>query len=115
MSTKKEIARNRRHKRIRSRLRGTEKKPRLVVTRTLHHIYAQLVNDDKGHILTASSDLTLKTKGAKSEIAKKVGQDIAKKGIEKKIAEVIFDRGGYKYHGRVKALADGAREGGLKF
>lgn len=115
MSTKKEIARNRRHKRIRSRLHGTEKKPRLVVTRSLLHIYAQLVNDDKGHILVASSDLKLKTKGTKSDIAKKVGQDIAKKASEKNIIEIIFDRGGYKYHGRVKALADGAREGGLKF
>jgi large subunit ribosomal protein L18 len=101
--------RTRRHKRIRAKIFGTGKIPRLCVFRSNKYIYAQLVNDEKGAVIVSSrGDLNIKA-------AKKVGEAIAKKAIEKKIEKVVFDRGGYKYHGRIKALADGAREGGLRF
>ena len=115
MPTKKDTLRKRRHERIRSKIKGTAKRPRLVVFRSLTHIYAQLIDDENGKILAESSDLKSKDKGTKSDKAKKIGQDIAKKAQEKKITKVIFDRNGYKYHGRTKAVAQGAREGGLKF
>ena len=103
-----------RKKRIRAKVSGTAKIPRLCVFRSLKGIYAQAINDDMGVILISSK---LKDAKAKNDIegAKKVGMDIAKKCVEKKIIQVVFDRSGYKYHGKVKALADGAREGGLKF
>jgi len=104
---KKQEKRYRRHKRVRAKVRGTAKIPRFCVFRSNKYIYAQLIDDDKGKTLISAS-------GRFSE-AKKTGQAIAKKAIEKKITKVVFDRGGYKYHGRVKVLADGAREGGLKF
>lgn len=115
MSTAKETAKRRRHCKIRRKIKGTAKRPRLVIYKSLLYTYAQLVNDEKGQILAASSDVKEKTKGTKSEKAHKVGMEIAKKAVDKKITEVVFDRGGYKYHGRVKAVAQGAREGGLKF
>lgn len=115
MSTKKQLNREKRHIRIRKKIKGTAQRPRLVIFRSLSHIYAQLVDDEKGHILAESSDLKLKTKGKKADKAKEVGIDIAKKASDKKITEVIFDRGGYKYHGRVKNIAESARKGGLKF
>lgn len=102
-----------RHKKIRSRISGTESRPRLFVSRSNNHIYAYLINDEKGATLATASDKDLK--GAGVEKAKKVGEAIAKTAKEKKIEMVVFDRGGYKYHGRVKALADSARENGLKF
>ncbi|MFC1616422.1 50S ribosomal protein L18 [Patescibacteria group bacterium] len=114
MSSKKLIARNRRKRRIKAKIRGTAERPRLVVFRSIHHTYAQLVDDDKKVVLLSSSDLKDKNKGKKVEKAAKIGKDLAKKAIEKKIATVVFDRNGYKYHGRVKAIAEGAREGGLK-
>lgn len=137
----------RRHHRVRAKIFGTKEKPRLCVFKSLKHIYAQIINDEKGETLVAASDLELKklqppkrgkkTKTQKknselsdkfrdSEVAKKdlcgkaaiafeVGKLIAQKALTKKIKKVVFDRGGSKYHGRIRALADGAREGGLEF
>ena len=107
--------RKRRHARVRAKVSGTAARPRLVVFRSLMNTYAQLIDDENSIILIGTSDLKSKDKGTKTEKAKKVGEDLAKKAGEKKITTVVFDRNGYKYHGRVKALADGAREAGLKF
>jgi len=116
MSVKKE-KRIRRHKKIRMSIKGTKNRPRLFVFRSNQHIYAQLIDDDKSKILVSASDKGLKTKKGekKSDIAKEVGKLIAKKAVESKIEKVVFDRGGVIFHGRIKSLADGAREGGLKF
>lgn len=113
METKRE-QRNKRHKRVRAKIIGTSKIPRFCVFRSNKHIYGQLVDDEKGKTILSITDKGLKSKN-KIEAAEKAGKLIAKKAAEKKINKVIFDRGGYKYHGRVKALAEGAREGGLKF
>ena len=110
-------ARIRRHTRVRGKISGTAECPRLDVFRSNSNIYAQLIDDVKGVTLAAASSVEKdfgETKGNKEE-ARKVGQLIAKRAIEKNITEVVFDRGGYVYHGRVKELAEGAREGGLKF
>lgn len=115
MANDKNKLRERRRVRIKSKLHGTAETPRLVVFRSLMHTYAQLVDDDSGKIIVGNSDIKLKDKGTKVEKAKGIGLEIAKLAKEKKIESVIFDRNGYKYHGRVKALAEGAREGGLKF
>ncbi len=106
-----------RHKRVRAKLFGTVKRPRLCVFRSAKHIYAQLIDDEKGKVLVSANCQKLKDKKnmKKIEKAKEVGKLLAKKALEKKIEKVIFDKGGYKYHGRVKALAEGARENGLKF
>ncbi len=98
-------------------IHGSKDRPRLFVFRSNQHIYAQLVDDDSGKILMSASDKDLKpTKGEKkSDIAKGVGKFIAQKAIGNKIEKVVFDRGGIVFHGRIKALAEGAREGGLKF
>lgn len=114
MKLTKPQQRTRRHSRIRSHMRGTATCPRLAVYRSLSQIYAQLIDDDTGHVLAESSSLKMK-KGVRKDIAKAVGQDIAKKAVAKKITVCVFDRGGFLYHGRVKSLAEGAREGGLKF
>lgn len=114
-TSKKAIDRKKRHVRIRAKVQGTAEKPRLVVFRSLNHHYAQLVDDTKGQTLGSFSDVTMKEKGTKVERAKKVGMEIAKLAKEKKVTTCVFDRNGYKYHGRVKAIADGAREGGLQF
>ncbi len=114
MPTKKDILKKRRHDKIRKKLSGTAKKPRLMVLRTLMYNYASLIDDENGKTLLAVCDKK-DLKGTKTERAKRLGLDIAKKAGELKITEVVFDRHGYKYHGRVKALAEGAREGGLKF
>jgi len=106
--------RAKRHIRIRSKIHGTAERPRLSVFRSLSNICAQLINDDTGKVLAASSSLKSK-KGKKADVAKQVGMDIAKKAADAKITKCVFDRGGYLYHGRVKALAEGAREGGLQF
>ncbi len=110
----KSIQRQKRAKRVRSRVRGTALRPRLCVFRSSRHLYAQIIDDETGR--TAAAFDGRKLKGAKndSKTAKRIGLEIAKIAKEKKIKEVIFDRHGYKYHGKVKALADGAREGGLK-
>lgn len=115
MSNRKELQRKRRHARIRSKIKGDAKKPRLLVFRSLTHNYAQLIDDESRKVLASSSDIKLKVKGSKLDRAKAVGTEIAKKAIESKIETCVFDRNGYKFHGRVKALADAAREAGLKF
>jgi len=114
MQSTKQKKRVRRHQRIRSHMQGTARCPRLVVYRSLTNIYAQLVDDAKGHVLVSTSSLKGK-KGERKEIAKEVGKEIAKKALEKNIKTCVFDRGGFLYHGRVQALAEGAREGGLQF
>jgi len=114
MSLLKVQKRARRHRRVRVKVTGSAEKPRLSVFRSNTAIYAQLINDEKGEILASSSSLKLKT-GKNTETAKRVGMEIAKLAKEKKISKCVFDRSGYLYHGRVKALADGAREGGLQF
>jgi large subunit ribosomal protein L18 len=104
----------RRKFRVRNRVKRTGRL-RLSVFRSLKHIYAQIIDDEKGETLVAESSLALKLKGNKTEVARKVGLALAEKAIAKGIRQVAFDRGPYKYHGRVKALAEGAREGGLEF
>jgi large subunit ribosomal protein L18 len=109
-------ARERRHKRVRGKIAGTPDRPRLVVFRSNRGIEAQLVDDLEGKTLAAASWLHLKSfKGSKSEQAAEVGKLLAANAKQAKVETVVFDRGGYLYHGRVKALADAAREGGLKF
>jgi large subunit ribosomal protein L18 len=105
--------RERRHLRLRNRVKGTPERPRLVVYRSLKHIYAQLVDDTARHTLMTVTDQAIA--GKKMEKSTAVGKLIAEKAKAAGIAKVVFDRGGYKYHGRVKAVADGAREGGLEF
>ncbi|HUE98129.1 MAG TPA: 50S ribosomal protein L18 [Anaerolineales bacterium] len=114
------VARVRRHERVRKSLSGTAKRPRLNVFRSLSAIYAQVIDDHSGHTLLSAStvdhDLREKLKGLKkSEQAKLVGQTLAERAKDKGIQAVVFDRGGYRYIGRIKALADGAREAGLQF
>ena len=119
---KKKAMRDRRRRRIRGRLSGTAERPRLAVHRTLQQIYAQLVDDAKGVTLCSASSLDLSKKGSLGEAkggaisgAKAVGAEIARVAKERGVSAVAFDRAGYRYHGRVKALADAAREAGLKF
>jgi len=131
----KKEKRLRRHKRVRAKIFGTANRPRLYVFRSAKHIYCQLIDDEKGRTLIAASDQNLKIKNQKPKtkiknkktekdkkplsgkvaLAFEVGKLVAQKALKNKIERVVFDRGGYKYHGRVKALAEGAREGGLKF
>lgn len=116
----REIARQKRKRRIRKRLFGTEQRPRLSVFRSAKHIYAQVVVDSTGATILAASSLSPELRGElqgveKCAAAKKVGELIGKKAVERNIRKVVFDRNGFLYHGRVKALADGARESGLEF
>jgi len=106
-----------RHRRVRAKIYGTEEKPRLCVFKSNKHIYAQVINDEKGFTLTSASDLEIKDlkKDKKIDLAQKVGELIAKKAKDKKIETVVFDRGGFRYHGRVKTLAEEARKQGLQF
>lgn len=109
-----------RHKRVRRKVEGTTERPRLSVFRSLNHIYAQVIDDAQGVTIASASTLDADVKAliegkSKSEQAKIVGETVAKRAMEKNITEVVFDRGGYIYIGRVQALADGAREAGLKF
>jgi len=114
--TKRNAIRQRIHERIRRKLAGTGARPRLNVYRSLGHIYAQVIDDQKGETLVSASTLTLKLKtGGNVAAAKEIGKAVAEKAIEKGIKQVVFDRGGYLYHGRVKALADAARTTGLEF
>jgi len=110
-------ARKKRHARMRNKLSGTPETPRLCVFRSNTNIYAQIIDDVNGKTLVSASSLEkgFDADGTKKEVAKKVGAAIAKKAAEADIKTVVFDRGGYQYHGRVKELADGAREGGLEF
>ena len=100
---------------IRRRITGTAEKPRLSIFKSNKGIYAQIIDDEKGHTLAAASSKELKDSGLNIESAKEVGKKIAEKASSSGVKEVVFDRGGYLYHGRIKALADGAREGGLNF
>lgn len=115
----RDITRKQRQLRVRKKVFGTAERPRLNVFRSLKHIYAQIIDDERGVTLVAASTLDSalrdSVQGANVESAKKVGELIAKKALEKGIKQVTFDRAGYKYHGRVKALADAAREAGLEF
>ena len=111
----KTVHRKRRHRKIRAKISGTLTRPRLVVYKSIKFVYAQLIDDSNGKVIASASDLKAKGKEKKLENAKKVGQEIAKKAQEKNIKTCVFDRNGYKYHGRVKNVAEGAREGGLKF
>ena len=141
----KQIKRHKRHRRVRAKVKGTAKILRLCVFRSAGHIYAQLIDDNQGKVVANASDFRVvppkkgsrspssspKKSGAQTEVKKEVrpeparsgkiaiayevGKIIAQKAVEKKVKKVIFDRGGYKYHGRIKALAEGAREGGLEF
>jgi large subunit ribosomal protein L18 len=109
-------ARRRRHRRVRGRVAGTAERPRLSVARSNKRIYAQLIDDDRGHTLAAAGSHEAALRGlSKGDAAGEVGKLLAERAKAGGITRVVFDRGGYKYHGRVKALADGAREGGLGF
>ncbi|WP_029421864.1 50S ribosomal protein L18 [Alicyclobacillus macrosporangiidus] len=114
------LARKRRHLRVRKRIEGTPARPRLNVYRSNKHIYAQVIDDEHGHTLASASTLDKELRGevengATVEAARKVGELVAKRALEKGVKSVVFDRGGYLYHGRVQALADAAREAGLEF
>ena len=113
----KNVARLRRHKRVRKLISGTPARPRLCVFRSLKNIYAQVIDDENGKTLASASSLDKEFNqyGGNKEAAKLVGQAVAKAALEKGITEVVFDRGGYIFHGRVQELAEGAREAGLKF
>lgn len=110
-------ARLKRHIRVRAKISGTSERPRLNVFRSAKHIYAQIINDVKGETLVSAStlDKDFEGVGSNKEAAHKVGLSIAKKAKKAGITKVVFDRGGYLYHGRIKELAEGAREGGLEF
>lgn len=110
--------REKRHRRVRARVIGTAARPRLNVFRSLNHIYAQVIDDSQGHTLAAASTVETDMRGqtiTKVEEARAVGKLVAQRATEAGIKQVVFDRGGFQYHGRVKALADGAREAGLDF
>ena len=109
--------RDRRRLRIRKKIRGTARRPRLSVFRSNKHIYAQIIDDDLGRTITQATSRNLGIKGSCKtvEVAKQVGKTLAESAREAGVEEVVFDRGGYLYHGRVQALADGVREGGLRF
>jgi len=113
--SKTKSLRLRRQIRIRAKISGTASRPRLSIYRSNTNIYAQLIDDTAGKTLAATSDLKLEKTGTKVEMSKKVGEAIAKLALEKGIKTVVFDRGWFAYHGRVKALADSAREAGLQF
>lgn len=120
MSNRSQIARKRRQRRVRMNLSGTPERPRLNVYRSLSHIYAQVIDDVNGHTLASASTLDRKVVSqlagkTKVEQAKIVGKVVAERASDAGVTEVVFDRAGFLYHGRVKALAEGAREGGLKF
>ncbi|MBI2979803.1 MAG: 50S ribosomal protein L18 [Chloroflexi bacterium] len=114
------VTRQRRHLRVRAKVKGTPLGPRLCVFRSLSHIYAQVIDDSKGHTLVSASTLDPEIKSAvagknKTTQSELVGSLVAKRALGKGIAKIVFDRGGYKYHGKIKALAEAARKEGLKF
>jgi large subunit ribosomal protein L18 len=118
ITNQKQVVRFKRKRRIRARVEGTTERPRLSVFRSNKHLYVQLVDDAKGHTLVAASSTEEEAKGQLKgtvEGAKALGQVIAKRALAKNISKIVFDRSGYLYHGQVKALADSARESGLKF
>jgi len=112
------ISRDHRHYRVRQQVNGTPERPRLVVTRSLRHIYAQVIDDSVGHTLVSASTLDTNLRGAegdKKDQARKVGELLAERAKSAGVTKVVFDRGGNAYHGRIAALADAARDGGLEF
>ena len=111
----RKAARAKRHRRVRVRVQGTGQRPRLAVYRSLHHLYAQLIDDSAQRTLAAASTVDLKTGGKDLAAAQAVGRAIADRDREAGVTGVVFDRGGFLYHGRIKALADAAREAGLEF
>jgi large subunit ribosomal protein L18 len=114
--TKRNEIRKRIHSRIREKLSGTGERPRLNVYRSLNHIYAQVIDDQKGETLASASSMAMKLKtGGNIAAAKEIGKALGERAVAKGVKRVVFDRGGYLYHGRVKALADAAREAGLEF
>ena len=113
--TDRKVNRIKRHKRVRVHVTGTKERPRLAVFRSLNHVYAQLIDDAASRTLAAASTVDLKAKGNGVEEAANVGKAIADKAKDAGISSVVFDRGGFLYHGRIKALADAAREAGLEF
>jgi len=120
VSAQKENARKKRHIRVRKKVTGTPDRPRLNVFRSVKHIYVQLIDDYSRRTLVAASSIDKELKGKMStggniEAAKTVGQLVARRAADKGVKKIVFDRGGYLYHGRIKALADAAREGGLEF
>ena len=120
MKDEPRAARYRRHARVRTKIKGTSSRPRLCVYRSLNHIYAQVIDDSRGHTLLSAStldpEIAAEADGKeKKEKAGLVGSLVAKRALSKGINEIVFDRGGYKYHGRVKALSEAARQCGLKF
>jgi large subunit ribosomal protein L18 len=119
-SSRKVLMRERRHRRLRKHVVGTSERPRLCVYRSLKHMYAQVIDDSQGFTLVAASSLEPEIRdenfnGGDADTAEAVGRLIARKALDKGITRVVFDRGGNKYHGRIKALAEAAREGGLEF
>ena len=116
---KKQVSRLKRHLRVRGKIYGNLSRPRLVIFRSLQHIYAQVIDDTTGHVLCQSStlgkDLKKSKLGNNIDAATKIGEDLAKKAKANSIQKVVFDVAGYRYHGRIKALADAARKGGLEF
>ncbi len=120
MSKQVELARKRRHRRVRKKVAGSAERPRLNVFRSLKHIYAQVIDDERGHTVVAASTLDPDLRGklnglTKTEQARSVGKLLGERALARGVKRVVFDRGGYKYHGRVKALAEGSREAGLEF
>ena len=113
--SKPRAARHRRHSRVRDKVEGNNSRPRLCVFRSLNHIYAQVIDDSQGHTLASASTLDSEIKDEVAGKAELVGSLMAKRALDKGVKQVVFDRGGYKYHGRVKALAEAARQAGLKF
>ncbi len=114
------VRRERRQRRVRAKVLGTSARPRLNVFRSARHIFAQIIDDSKGHTLVAASTLDGDVRAKAAELkkvdeAKAVGKLLAQRALEKGLKQVVFDRGGYQYHGRIKSLAEGAREGGLEF
>lgn len=112
---KKVLSRKRRHRRVRKKVTGTPERPRLAVYRSNRHIYAQVIDDFAGRTLAAASDLKDADGGNPRERARRVGLAVAERALQVGIRKVTFDRGGFKYHGRVREVAEGAREGGLEF
>jgi len=116
----KEEARQRRHRRLRKKVSGSVKRPRLCIYKSLNHIYAQIIDDTKGHTIITASTLDKELRNEEGHkgnaaMARRVGLLVASRAVPMGVKKIVFDRGGYKYHGRMKALADGAREGGLEF
>ena len=113
--TPRKKIRAKKHWRMRAKIKGTAERPRLAVFRSTKHIYAQVIDDTVGRTLVAASTLEFEAEGTKTEASRQVGEMIAKKALDKGIKEVVFDRGGFVYHGKIQALADAAREAGLQF